>query len=236
MGVSRLYLVPTPSSFLRLNFRFSFQLPLTLHCKNQRIGYATQTSSSSADHYNTLNISPNASRKDIKHAYYKLSKQYHPDVNTDENAHVKFRQIQEAYDVLGDARLKAEYDQRFRSYNPENASGGGGGGFTRQDFKRRDGAQFHGRSDAYNYDEHFREHYGKAVRKPPPSRAFYNSASQSQEDLRKYWARRENEINTSFGEQERTRVRFGFVIRFMLVNLALAAVYFSLEAMRQRER
>lgn len=52
------------------------------------------------DYYQILNISPSASKEDIKKAYYKLALQYHPDKNSSEDAEEKFKEISEAYDVL----------------------------------------------------------------------------------------------------------------------------------------
>lgn len=64
------------------------------------------------DYYATLNVSRNASEKDIKKAYNKLSKQLHPKFNKEADAKANFKPIAEAYDVLGDATKKAEYDKQ----------------------------------------------------------------------------------------------------------------------------
>ena len=60
------------------------------------------------DYYQILNINKNASQGDIKKAYRKLSKQYHPDVNP--QGEEKFKAIAEAYDILGDESKKKKYD------------------------------------------------------------------------------------------------------------------------------
>ena len=73
------------------------------------------------DHYEVLGISKTASPDEIKSAYRKLSKQYHPDVNKDADAEEKFKQINEAYSVLSDSSKKAQYDQPqhpFSGHNP----------------------------------------------------------------------------------------------------------------------
>ena len=61
--------------------------------------------------YETLEISPNASESEIKKAYRKLARKYHPDVNKDASAEEKFKEINAAYEVLSDKEKKAQYDQ-----------------------------------------------------------------------------------------------------------------------------
>ena len=76
------------------------------------------------DYYQTLGVDKNASADDIRRAYRKLAKQYHPDVNKEPGAEEKFKEINEAYDVLGDEQKKARYDQ-FGSADPNAGFGGG---------------------------------------------------------------------------------------------------------------
>ena len=61
--------------------------------------------------YETLEISDNASESEIKKAYRKLARQYHPDVNKDPEAETKFKEINAAYEILSDKEKKAQYDQ-----------------------------------------------------------------------------------------------------------------------------
>jgi curved DNA-binding protein len=64
------------------------------------------------DYYKILGIDKNASQDDIKKAYRKLARKYHPDVNpNDKEAHKKFQQINEANEVLGDPENRKKYDQ-----------------------------------------------------------------------------------------------------------------------------
>ncbi len=60
--------------------------------------------------YETLGLSDNASESEIKKAYRKLARQYHPDVNKDASAEEKFKEINAAYEVLSDKEKKAQYD------------------------------------------------------------------------------------------------------------------------------
>ena len=81
------------------------------------------------DFYKALGVSEDASESDIKKAYRKLSRKYHPDLNPgDEQAEKKFKEISEAYDVLSDKKQREEYDQ-IRRYGASGMGGFGGGGF-----------------------------------------------------------------------------------------------------------
>ena len=81
------------------------------------------------DFYKALGVSEDASESDIKKAYRKLSRKYHPDLNPgDAAAEKKFKEISEAYDVLSDKKQREEYDQT-RRYGAAGMSGFGGGGF-----------------------------------------------------------------------------------------------------------
>jgi curved DNA-binding protein len=61
--------------------------------------------------YETLGVSANASEAEIKKAYRKLARQYHPDVNKEKGAEDKFKEINAAYEILSDKEKKAQYDQ-----------------------------------------------------------------------------------------------------------------------------
>lgn len=79
------------------------------------------------DYYATLGVGRNAKPEDIRKAYRRLARKYHPDLNPgDKAAEERFKQIQEAYDVLSDPKKKQVYDQ-FGFYSPNVSSAGGEG-------------------------------------------------------------------------------------------------------------
>lgn len=80
------------------------------------------------DYYDVLGVSKQASEEEIKKAYRSLAKKYHPDVSKEPNAEVKFKEVQEAYDTLGDKEKRSQYDQ-FGHNGPFGNGGAGFGGF-----------------------------------------------------------------------------------------------------------
>ena len=84
------------------------------------------------DYYEVLGVDKNASESDIKSAFRKLAKKYHPDVSKEENAAEKFKEAQEAYAVLSDPEKRKQYDQF--GHNAFNNNGGGFSGFEGFDF------------------------------------------------------------------------------------------------------
>ncbi len=89
------------------------------------------------DYYEVLGIDKTASADDIKHAYRTLAKKYHPDLNHDPDAPEKFKEVQEAYEVLSDPKKKAMYDQYGSAAFDQNGQagfGGAGANFQEADF------------------------------------------------------------------------------------------------------
>ena len=82
------------------------------------------------DYYDVLGVEKSASAGDLKNAFRRLARKYHPDRSTEEDAEDRFKEIQEAYAVLSDEQKRAQYD-RFGHNGPQGSpfGGFGGGGF-----------------------------------------------------------------------------------------------------------
>ncbi len=80
------------------------------------------------DYYQILSVPRDASKEDIKQAYRRLARKYHPDVNKETGAEERFKEINRAYEVLSEPETRARYD-RFGEAGVSSASGGGAAGF-----------------------------------------------------------------------------------------------------------
>jgi len=124
------------------------------------------------DYYDILGVDEDASDKDIKKAYRKKAKQYHPDMNPDidkDKAEKKFKEVTEAYEVLSDPDKRAQYD-RFGHAGPQQ-----GFDFSNQDFERARSA-FSGGA----FDDIFDLFFGEGQR-----RGGRRTAAQQGEDLQR---------------------------------------------------
>lgn len=108
------------------------------------------------DYYKILGVEKSASEAEIKSAYRKLAKQYHPDKNPgDKKAEEKFKEINEAYEVLGEPTKRAKYDKLGASWNQYQQYGGDPRGFDWSQWAQRSGP----RSQGGNADEIFSDFF-----------------------------------------------------------------------------
>jgi molecular chaperone DnaJ len=107
------------------------------------------------DYYDVLGVPKTASASEIKKAYRKLAMKYHPDVNKEEGAEDKFKEINEAYEVLSDEDKKKKYDQfGFAGVDPNYGAGAG------QGFSGFDGFDFAGGSSFGGFEDIFSSMFG----------------------------------------------------------------------------
>src|SRR5437867_4068729 len=89
------------------------------------------------DYYSILGVAKTATEKEIKQAYRKLARKHHPDVNPgDKSAEVRFKEINEAYEVLGDPPKRKKYDELGANWRMYEQAGGAGQGFDPNQFGR----------------------------------------------------------------------------------------------------
>ncbi|MBM3738661.1 MAG: molecular chaperone DnaJ [Acidobacteria bacterium] len=126
------------------------------------------------EYYETLGLRRGADEKDVRNAYRRLARKYHPDLNPgDKAAEEKFKQLQQAYDVLSDPKKRAMYDQ-FGFYSENMASAGPGGGakpgqphmdFSGFDFGDVYGAPQHDDQQGGGFGSRFSDLFGQFFRK-----------------------------------------------------------------------
>ena len=141
------------------------------------------------DYYKILGVERKASADDIRSAYRKLAMQYHPDKNPgDKKAEDKFKEINEAYQVLSDEQKRARYDQLGSAYSDFRTGGGRPGDFRWDDwFQQQQGGQQRGYGNSEepfaggNFSDFFRSIFGEAVRNSARTQSMQQQQGYQQE-------------------------------------------------------
>lgn len=107
------------------------------------------------DYYEVLGVTKGADKKEIKKAYRKLAKEFHPDRNKASDAEEKFKEVQEAYEVLSDEDKRKAYDQFGHAGTQGFGGAGGFGGFG--------GGGFQGNVDYQDINDIFSQFFGQGV-------------------------------------------------------------------------
>lgn len=162
------------------------QLKTIIHNNNVRC--ITTTVSVLRSYYDILGIHKNCTQAQVKEAYFKLSKIYHPDLNDSVEAVEKFRDITDAYDVLKNVQLRKLYDkgqlhaagqqyaasnhEDYTAWNPKDSRGH----FYQQQQRQKKREPPRGRTEHYDYDEWERAHYGDMFRRKQRAKQRWENA------------------------------------------------------------
>jgi len=139
---------------------------------------------SSKSLYQVLGVPQSASQSEIKAAYYKLAKQFHPDVNKGNEE--KFKEINSAYETLSDTSKKSQYDDmlKYSSGSGSSTAGSYGGSYGQQQRQQQQYQQYQQGGNPYEqyqkYYEQYRQQYGQQ-----------HSQQQQQQQQQQYWNQRQ---------------------------------------------
>ncbi|HLA88358.1 MAG TPA: DnaJ C-terminal domain-containing protein [Anaerolineales bacterium] len=142
------------------------------------------------DYYKILGVNRKASADDIRKVYRKLAMQHHPDKNPgDKKAEDKFKEINEAYQVLSDEQKRARYDQLGSAYSNFRTSGGRPGDFQWDDWFQQNAGQRGNVDDMFNgggsagFSDFFRTIFGEAMRSSARSQAAQGTGYQQEAQI-----------------------------------------------------
>jgi len=125
------------------------------------------------DYYKILGVDKSIDQKEVKKAYLKRAKQFHPDLHPDDpKAKAKFQALNEAYDVIGDPEKRKKYDQYGEQWRQADQMGGGFGGFGGKGGNPFEGFDFSGFKGGGGFSSFFENLFGGGVRGASPFGGF----------------------------------------------------------------
>ena len=179
------------------------------------------------NHYETLGISPEASQKEIKTAYYEQSKLYHPDVNPTETAKESFRQASDAYSVLGNKDDREQYDQQLFGRKTERTGIDPFYWRSEEDEKRARGFTKRetvnpetGKTKYYDYHEHYRMHYEEYKKR-------------EEEKLRKEW---EQQLRYDEYKSQQHRMAVGILVTMAMITAIIEIIEIIINSKYKKKR
>ncbi|KAK2155146.1 hypothetical protein LSH36_247g01062 [Paralvinella palmiformis] len=147
------------------------------HRKSTQHRYSTRIK----NYYEVLELTPKATGSQIKSAYYRLSKKYHPDKNPSKESKAMFSEISEAYETLGNIRSRRIYDSSQTEHPVRRGhTMSHNSPFPEYKTKRKPPT---GRSTIYNFDEFYRQHYGETRTGERLRKAAYEQAMKERREL-----------------------------------------------------
>ena len=169
------------------------------------------------DYYKILGVDKTIAQKDVKKAYLKRAKQFHPDLHPDDpKAKAKFQALNEAYDVIGDPEKRKKYDQYGEQWKEADAFGAGGAGFRGggSPFDGFDFSAFKGGGGGGGFSSFFEDLFGNFSGGKFQGQGFSGfggshapAESQAQMDLDLYTALLGGEVVVSIGGGQKLRLK-----------------------------
>lgn len=164
------------------------------------------------DYYKILGVDKNIPQKDVKKAYLKRAKQFHPDLHPDDpKAKAKFQALNEAYDVIGDPEKRKKYDQYGQQWREADAFGGdaGGGGFGgfRSGGSPFDGFDFSGFKGGGGFSSFFENLFGGGSRMGGFSQQQAPAESQANVSIDMYTALLGGDVVIAIGNGQKLKLK-----------------------------
>ncbi|XP_060074595.1 dnaJ homolog subfamily C member 30, mitochondrial-like [Ylistrum balloti] len=172
------------------------------------------------DLYEVLELSSKATSVQIKGAYFRLSKKYHPDVNKNENAVAKFAEIAEAYEILGKPHSRRLYDKGLEQEDElGNTKHPDGWKAYRKGFKKYDGPPVRGRTSIYDFDTWTKTHYAEVFEK--------RAAEKKKFDEYEIGRQMHRQSRSTAHIKEENKLAFYLIMGFMFIVYAAGGITFQ---------